>query len=562
MYRRVAIVLLFAFAQVAGRAEERKVIHQTDGSITFVVDEGLEPIEDTFKYLMDGEKLAKAILGKDKTIHNDDYYKIYASSFAEAKNMRGGEKDAFFQCVLRAYKKHQSLVLSPDMIWLLISQGFARYVDAHSEELRPKLVSHEGKMDLAIESELDLLSGEADCKKIVGDFASGIAKYTKDDIATTLTSDFSTTFPAERIASQITLMESVKSYFRYMVYYAACGIPSITLKGTPADWQSVLDKTRKLAGYGLADWTRDIEPILAQFVLASEGKPNQEFWQSIVKKEPTDRLKGGGCSSERPTRIDGWLLKLFPDENGQTPDSVSHLKEMPSERFYVGLKYRMTDPQTSAVISEMPLELMAGFIGEEEDTLTNTLTPKIGWLLRRAETDEELLASLQKKSKGTIDIKVKEVPEMLAKLPHIKGLSLTFTDDIVLPEWFDRIDIDHLNIHGSTRGSENMFKALAKIKGIEYLSIFFALDGNLALTVRSKKENTITPSEVQEKTQQIKVKKLSLSYPNEVVLPEWLSGFSIDELIVSGKMTRAEKRKFSKQLRKANVGKFIIDRDV
>ena len=107
-----------------------------------------------------------------------------------------------------------------------------------------------------------------------------------------------------------------------------------------------------------------------------------------------------------------------------------------------------------------------------------------------------------------------------------------------------------------------MFKALAKIKGIEYLSIFFALDGNLDLTVRSKKENTITPSEVQEKTQQIKVKKLSLSYPNEVVLPEWLSGFSIDELIVSGKMTRAEKRKFSKQLRKANVGKFIIDRDV
>ena len=67
--------------------------------------------------------------------------------------------------------------------------------------------------------------------------------------------------------------------------------------------------------------------------------------------------------------LDGWLLKLFPDENGQTPDSIHHQKEMPSQRVYVGLKYRMIDPERGTVMSETPMELMAGFIGEEVDTL-------------------------------------------------------------------------------------------------------------------------------------------------------------------------------------------------
>ena len=455
MYKKAFIALL-ALISLTGQAEERKVIRQSDGSITFVVDEGLAPITEQYKHFYDGEQMAKAILQKDKTIFNDAYYNIAATSFADAKNLRNPEKDAFFQSVLRAYKKHKSIVLSPDMIWLLISQGFARYVDAHSDELRPKMVSHAGKMDLAIETKQDLLSGQADYEKLVGDFASQIEKYTKDDIAQTLTADFSTTLPAERIASQITLMESVKSYFEYMVYYAACGIPTITLKGTPADWQRVLDKTRKLAGYGLAEWTESLEPILEQFVLASKGQPNQKFWQDIVKKGPTDRLRGGGCSNEKPTMLDGWLLKLFPDENGQTLDSIHHEREMPSQRVYVGLKYRMIDSEKGTVISETPMELMAGFIGEEVDTLANTLTPKIGWLLRKAEKDEDLLSDLQKKSEKSIDLKVKEVPEMLAQLPYIKSLGLHFTDGIVLPEWFDHIKFDYISIDGKVPSSDDL----------------------------------------------------------------------------------------------------------
>ena len=108
MYKKAFIALL-ALISLTGQAEERKVIRQSDGCITFVVDEGLAPITEQYKHFYDGEQMAKAILQKDKTIFNDAYYNIAATSFADAKNLRNPEKDAFFQSVLRAYKTHKSL---------------------------------------------------------------------------------------------------------------------------------------------------------------------------------------------------------------------------------------------------------------------------------------------------------------------------------------------------------------------------------------------------------------------------------------------------------------------
>ena len=78
-------------------------------------------------------------------------------------------------------------------------------------------------------------------------------------------------------------MDVFKQYFNYQVMYIVCGIPYITLTGTPQDWQHVLSKTQKLKAYqGIAPWIEKLEPILKEFVAASEGKPRQVFWQSIV----------------------------------------------------------------------------------------------------------------------------------------------------------------------------------------------------------------------------------------------------------------------------------------
>ena len=43
---------------------------------------------------------------------------------------------------------------------------------------------------------------------------------------------------------------------------------------------------------------------------------------------------------------------------------------------------------------------------------------------------------------------MKEVPEVLKQLKHIKSLELEFTDEVTLPDWFFDADIESLTIRG------------------------------------------------------------------------------------------------------------------
>ena len=454
------IIVLFTVTSLMGQTMQSKngIIEKKEGSITFVVDEGLEPTQrDEYHHqrLMNGKKAAEQFLAVE---HLPGELNIVATSFADEQNMRytGTGKDVFFRCIVEAYANHQSLVLSPDMIWLLISQGFARYVNAHPEELRYQLVSHDGKIDLVVITPEELLTGNPDWGQIMNDFSEEIQKHTKGDIAQTITADFTTTTPVTRIASEITLMESVKSYFEYVVIYLSCGIPHITLQGTPEDWQLVLDKAKRLKQYGLTEWIEELEPILTEFVRTAEGTPNQKFWQGMVKEIRLPRLKGGGCDPTKPTELDGWVLKLFPDEQGQTLDKIPHTENMVADRVRVNFKYQIIDRATGEVISETPMELWAGFVGFKEDMEANTLTPKIGWLVRIGDEEEDAIREMEKwdTERGGIHLRVKEVPAILAELKHIKRLELEFTDKVVLPEWMDEQTIESFYITGSMTDEE------------------------------------------------------------------------------------------------------------
>jgi len=111
------------------------------------------------------------------------------------------------------------------------------------------------------------------------------------------------TGPIEKAAFQVTLMDAMKSYFTYSVT-THCGIPEITLEGTPADWKKIESKAQELAQYDLEWWIDDLLPILKEFTKAASGeKPNKDFWESIYKwKTP-----GSGSAY-----ITGWILKFFP----------------------------------------------------------------------------------------------------------------------------------------------------------------------------------------------------------------------------------------------------------
>lgn len=470
---KTILTILLAFSAFSAWADDGewqlKILAQSEGSISFVVDEDLKDVNQSSPSY-DGESLAKRLI-VDEPVKYEAHH-IIATSFADEDKLEYHGPDAFYRAIVKAYAQHKSVTLSPDMIWLLISQGFARYVNAHAEALRPQLVDHEGQISLVVESDVDVLSQKADWPKLIGGFTSQIERYTTGDIGNTITANFSTTGLTERVASQITLMDAMKSYFEYVVIYMGCGIPSITLQGTPDDWREVMDKTRRLSVYGLEEWTKKLEYVLMQILRTAEGKPNKHFWKSMVKQYRPDELQGGACDMREPTVLDGWLLRLFPDENGKTLDKVEHTKEMESEMVRTPFKYQMIDRETGMLLHEWPMELWAGFIGAQEDKETNMVTPKIGWMVRVKETDEETLNQMKKlDNEWGITLRVKEVPEVMKKLKKIKSLEMEFTDEVTLPEWFYNIKFERLNIVGnmSEKTREEMKQRWPKAQIYEYL---------------------------------------------------------------------------------------------
>ena len=175
--------------------------------ITFTVEELSKP-EKTLPVLSPKEiyeKLIHSDVGIDKgvgvKIGEDFPYNIVAQSKAPAQLANFGYH-SFFQGMHQAYAEHRPFVLSPDMIWLLISQGFARHVNANAEKLRDKFVDYSGKLSLVVTStDVSLDDQNAPWEKIFPKFTRQIAEHAGADLTKTLSADFTTTTPVEKIGS-------------------------------------------------------------------------------------------------------------------------------------------------------------------------------------------------------------------------------------------------------------------------------------------------------------------------------------------------------------------------
>ena len=123
-----------------------------------------------------------------------DTKKYISHSFEDETIISFGDH-SFMSGLLAAYKGHKSITLSPDIIWLLIVQGFSYHVTANKEQLRSMFVSFEGKEDLIIHRE-DLTPQSAkqnDWIGIIDEFVQKISEKTKGNITTILEPKFSTT---------------------------------------------------------------------------------------------------------------------------------------------------------------------------------------------------------------------------------------------------------------------------------------------------------------------------------------------------------------------------------
>ena len=430
-------------------------------SHTFVVDGDL-PIPTEKKELRSGEEIAQSwaehehtgrVVAKswgDKSLYQAGKWKKYRIGRGEERRdtvVYESGTSLFYNCMVEAYAGHYSVILSPDAIWTLISQGFCHHISLNTEKLKDKIVNHEGKMEISVISEYDLYSPLMDWDTLLNGFDIQIAENTKGNIADIMRADFSTTGNTERITSQVTLMSAVKSYFDFAAIHTICGIPTITIEGTPDDWRKIIKKVESLRDYDLGWWVDDLKPILQEFVNASEGNVNKDFWQNIVKKDCPESMKNGaGCGVKDATKFDGWFLKFMPfDKDGRTPDAVVYGRnDMLPSVVSAPFTYIVKDA-TGNIISKTPMEIMSGFVGIDVNENTYTMRPQIGWMV--SEKNNKGIAEKIQNSMGII--RVDRIPEELKEIEHLEDLTLEFTNEIVIPEWMDTVKIDYLTLKGN-----------------------------------------------------------------------------------------------------------------
>ncbi|MDD6209303.1 MAG: DUF4419 domain-containing protein [Bacteroidales bacterium] len=366
--------------------------------------------------------------------------------------------NSFFYGMYQAYAEHRPFVLSPDIVWLLITQGFARHINANQEMMRNYFVDFSGKLSLVVRTNKSLDDPALSWNDLFSGFTEQIDKHVGNDLTKILSCNFSTTTPIEKVASEITVMEAMKPYFEFIVMSIVCGIPEITIKGTPNDWRMVLDKAKELKQYELDWWISELEPILKEFVKASEGKVNKKFWRNMFKYH--SQKKYGA-----PNIIDGWIVRFFPYGKEGKRNNLRKLEggqSLPDEIVKVDLTF-IESYIGNQIIT--PLELWAGIIGLEQNKDNFSLTPQIGWMIRKKDIEQvalkkKLEIDSQDDCEG-ISIRVKEFPLVLLSFEEIKRIEIEFIDEINIPDEFARVRVGILDLSGNITK-----KGIERIKGM------------------------------------------------------------------------------------------------
>ena len=152
----------------------------------------------------------------------------------------------FVAAVHLAFDEHRPLVLSPDMLWLLVAQGFANHVNANAEALRPQFVAHPGKETINVRRDDFVKGSPANPRpQVFEEFSGGIREHIGAATHDLLLPRFSTTGPTEKAAAEVVLMDAMQAFFDFQLH-TLCGIPQIVLEGTHHDWQLLAERTRAL----------------------------------------------------------------------------------------------------------------------------------------------------------------------------------------------------------------------------------------------------------------------------------------------------------------------------
>ena len=294
------------------------------------------------------------------------------------------EKSSLIQGLIYAYKNHYPITVTPDMIWILILQGFSRFMEKYENLVRERFVNFTGKKDLKVER-LDY-SPQSATKEvwdgIMKEFVEKIGKNVGQETIDNLECNFSTTSPAALVTSQVSIMSAMKQYFTYKVLMAGCGISGITLEGSLQDWEKIKSKLEFLSTKALKWWTKHLIPIIDNIIATkkyynSKGKLSKElieFWKGMI------RLKGKGDMYD-PHMVNGWIVKFIPNLSNEKPEVYEEIYETNVPDQIISCPIELTWLSLTGKKIDYSCSLFSGFYGMVQDKETFNVRPVIGYAI-------------------------------------------------------------------------------------------------------------------------------------------------------------------------------------
>lgn len=304
--------------------------------------------------------------------------------------------NALVSAVHAAWSDRFPLVLSPDIVWLAIAQGFSHHVSMNPKSLAQcsgdeSLPAH----SVAIRED-EFIKGTANpWQNTFHSFSTEMGKDLSAALYSLLSSSFSTTGshqnrPPSRVFIAVDKIGNVA-----IAGEQSHGIESVLLQGMVGDWKELRDRAFSLARYELQWWIDALEPILDQFVSAASGTVNETFWRLIYNSSPPTTVQGS-------TAVGGWITYFFPYtsvegrlvQNAQLqckqtpPWTKTTLKQLEEMEDTAMLCLRSIPPGVSSVpftwrhcTDDFSMRLHTGFMGVSQDPDSLALQPEIGWAI-------------------------------------------------------------------------------------------------------------------------------------------------------------------------------------
>ena len=141
MSKLIIITLLGILGVCAANAQNNSgIISKDSSSITFVVDENLSLPQKHFTHSYDVNHIYTSSLNYCGVDYKGEFsldegfsskdHRLLQSRFT-GENIYGISHQVMFSMFIEAYAKHRPIVLSPDAIWLLISQSFSYHINTN-----------------------------------------------------------------------------------------------------------------------------------------------------------------------------------------------------------------------------------------------------------------------------------------------------------------------------------------------------------------------------------------------------------------------------------------------